>query len=115
MNCFITISDLEIFYGFFRDFSSGKIFFGFQNAGWRITEVRDPDGSRNTVTIRTRAVSRLAELAQVKGIKSNVTSHQQFFGTDTFFQNVPDIMDKAIDWGGGDKRGQPGRPSRVYP
>lgn len=74
------------------------IFSGFQNAGWRLSESRDDRGG-GTAEISTRAVSRTAELAQSRGIKSNLTSHQQFYPDDTFFQNVPNIAGKPVNWG----------------
>lgn len=88
------------------------LFQGFQNSGWRMSEQREEEGGGGSATLVTRIVSRLAELAQSRGIKCNVTSHQQYFSGDTFFQNVPDITGKVVVWGGYQRMGgsPPGGP-----
>jgi len=75
------------------------LFGGFQNAGWRMAEMRDEEGGGGVASVSTRAVPRTAELSQSSGIKCNITSHQQYFSGDTFFQNVPNIEGKAVHWG----------------
>ena len=72
---------------------------GFMNGGFTIQDVRPSDGTAGSVTITTQISGRLGELARVKGIRTNIQSHQQYYSTDTFFQNTPNLVGRVIYWG----------------
>lgn len=66
-------------------------------------------GEGGTVTVTTRLVSRLAVLQQPTPVMANVDSHNEMLARagvlavgdnpDTFFQNLPAIMNKRFRWG----------------
>jgi len=73
------------------------LFVGFMNSGFSIAEVVDEDQASCTIT--TRVVSRLAQLGNRRGIKSNLESHGRLFLGDLFFQHTPQLADREIIWG----------------
>lgn len=77
------------------------VFKGFMNESFQIEEERDDQGNDiGTVTISTRLTSRMAVMAKVRGIRTNLESHQALFPGDTFFKFVPTLQGKKIKWGG---------------
>ena len=73
------------------------VFQGLMNAAFEMQETFDPDGG--TAKITTRLVSPFAIISKVNGIRSNVSSHQKFFSTDTFFRHLSNITDQPVFWG----------------
>lgn len=74
-----------------------KVFKGLMNDKWEVTEQVADEGS--TIDVKTRLVSRIALFRQLKGIRTNLASHQRHFSGDTFFQNVPILVGRKIYWG----------------
>lgn len=74
------------------------VFWGRMNGGFEVTEQREEDRP-GTVTIRGRFVDRFGELQLIRGVQSNIESHQRIFSTDTFFRHVHTLMNKKIVWG----------------
>lgn len=65
------------------------LFSGWMNGGFRITEERDEKGvALGTVTIVGTFADRLSMLDQLRGIKTNIGSHQQFFPGDNLYEPV---------------------------
>lgn len=75
-----------------------ELYIGYMNAGFSIQEDRDP-GRAGTVQIRMPIVSRLSEIARVRGYKTNLISHQAVHDGDTFFQHVAQLPNRPIFWG----------------
>lgn len=73
------------------------LFTGFMNGGFDVAETVDFDQASCVIT--TRVVSRLAQLGNRRGIKSNVESHGRLFLGDLFFQHTPQLADREIIWG----------------
>jgi len=71
----------------------------FMLSSWNARESRSPGGAA-TATIRTRLTSRLAPLAKIKGIVTNVRSHEKHYSSDVFFEHIPNLVGKKIIWGG---------------
>lgn len=79
------------------------LFDGYQNDPYTVSEsmTEEPDA----VSVGTRIVSRLTKLSHVRPIKSQTTSYNEMLERaglstgDTFFQNVPAIMDREVYWG----------------
>lgn len=69
---------------------------GLQLSNYQIEENRDASGG--TVTISTR-ISGYLSIDRVRGIKSNLTSHQHEFPGDTFWQNAAILANTKIYWG----------------
>ena len=76
------------------------LFNGFLNEAFSITESHDAEGNAKGVEISTRAASRTAELAQHRGIMTNVMSHQRYFSGDNFFRLTASLMGQKIYWPG---------------
>jgi len=80
------------------------LFQGYANEGIQVEEIRDTRG-RGTVDIKLTAVDRFIYIGRGRGIECNTASHQRHFSGDTFFQHVPKLMGKTIEWRGTRKRG----------
>lgn len=77
------------------------MFSGPMNGGFSLNESRGDFGG-GTVDIDARLTSRLGELTKVRGIRTNIHSHQATVAgatTDTFFQNVDNLMLRKPFWG----------------
>jgi len=72
------------------------IFQGLQLDPYSVQEQRDRTGG--TVTITTQWRGQLA-LGKVRGIKSNLVSHQQVEPGDTFFLNTATLGSLPVYWG----------------
>jgi hypothetical protein len=72
-------------------------FSGYMNGGVEIEETVEEESA--SCEIRLRAVSRSAMFSNRRGIKTNVQSHQQYFPGDRFFQFVPQLANRTINWG----------------
>lgn len=66
---------------------------------WTTRETRAANGQA-TATVRTRLTSRLAPLSKIKGIVTNVRSHEKHYSGDVFFEFIPKLVGKRIIWGG---------------
>ena len=81
-----------------------EVFTGLLNDRWEIQESRD-ESARGTVTITTTAVSQIARYLFPRGVRSNVTSHNDMLARaglavgDTFFSRVPSLVGKTVLWG----------------
>lgn len=75
------------------------IFFGRMNGGMTIDEKREEDRV-GTVEIRARMVDRMGDMMQVRGMMTNIESHQKYFPTDDFFSYMTSLMGKKIKWAG---------------
>lgn len=73
---------------------------GYMNEPWRISATRDERFAPGTVRVETRIVPRHAVGVQLRGIRTNLTSHQRHFSGDLFFQHVSTLVGKKIRWGG---------------
>lgn len=86
-----------------------ELFRGFENDAFEVeTMPRTEEGGGGTCKISTKLVSRLAELGQVRAVRTNVHSHRDmlrragFTGgdlNDLFFSRVPELVNKPIYWG----------------
>jgi hypothetical protein len=82
-----------------------KLFDGVQNDPYTIVSSQEfSDVGASTVS--TRAVTKLTRVQYRSNVQSNESSHNEMIkragGTtgDTFFQNVPSLNSRSIDWGG---------------
>ena len=73
------------------------LFAGLQLDGYEIEEKISRDGQL-TATIRTRGRHRLS-IAEFRGIKANVHSHQEHFPGDTFFSHTARLANVLMFWG----------------
>jgi len=79
------------------------LFPGLMNEAWTITGTRDEGLGAGTVRITTRVVSRLAGMGgQVRGIRTNIVSHQRHFTGELFFQHVSGVAARinGVRWPG---------------
>lgn len=76
------------------------IFWGRMNGGYDVEENRDTE-TPGTVDISLRAVDRMGDLNLVRGIQTNLESHQKIDPTSTFFKYVDTVAGKIIRWGPG--------------
>jgi len=74
------------------------MFEGLQLSAFEVEEERSREGG--TVTIKTRIKGRMG-IDRIRGIFSNVISHQHYFATDTFWQNAAPAAVSTIQWGTG--------------
>ena len=79
------------------------MFDGRMNETWEINETHGESGG-GECSISTRVSARISEISKVRGIRTNVISHQScgIAGviTDTFFQNVGSIPNvRDVGWG----------------
>lgn len=92
------------------DLSSGIVidgilmFHGYINEGFSISEERSREGG--SVAISTKLVLPINDFIKIRGIRTNVQSHQTSgfanSATDTFFMNVPGLVSKRVRWGSKD-------------
>lgn len=75
-----------------------EMFRGWMNGGWNIEENRPAEGS-GTVTVTCRVGTWMSGLRSQQGIFCNVHSHQLKAPGDTFFQNVPSLVNRKFYWG----------------
>lgn len=75
------------------------LFNGKMNGGFEIEESHD-EKMPGTVTILANMTDRLADLEQRNGIQTNLDSHQRLFSGDEFFEFVPDLASKVLEWPG---------------
>lgn len=54
---------------------------------------------KKTASVGMSINSILSSLQIIRGIATNMESHQRFYPTDTFFQNVPGLIGRRIFWG----------------
>jgi hypothetical protein len=71
----------------------------YMNSAFEIEEDVPEDYGASSLTIKTRIVSRLALFRQLRGIRTNVTSHQRVSPGDTFMQNIPALIGARVYWG----------------
>lgn len=65
------------------------LFSGWMNGGWRLEEERDEKGmALGTCTVVGLFSDRLSMLDQLRGIKANIGSQQQFFPGDNLYEPV---------------------------
>jgi hypothetical protein len=89
------------------------LFCGIMNADWELEEQRPvAPGQAGTAVIRTRLTDLFSDFDQVRGIQTNLASHQSqpeqptpattesLFANDTFFQFVASMMWKRMQWAG---------------
>lgn len=76
------------------------IFWGRMNGGFETDENRDDDAP-GTVDITLRSVDRMGDLTRVKGIQTNLESHQKLYPNSKFFEYVDSVAGKIIKWGPG--------------
>lgn len=86
-----------------------EVFRGFLNEPISITEQRSPDGREgSSVEVKTRAVSRLADLQRPNAVRTNVHSHRDMLRRaglvggalgDQFFKFTAEIANRRIFWG----------------
>lgn len=74
-----------------------QLFDGLQLDNYEVKEVAQR-GRPMTITIRTRGRHRLG-VAEYRGIRANLHSHQQLFDGDTFFTHVASLSGRRIFWG----------------
>jgi len=75
-------------------------FSGLMNGAFRIEEQRDERGEQmGSVKITTRFSDPFGALEQVRGIQTNVESHQAVFSGDTFFAFAPVMPERRLRWG----------------
>lgn len=109
-----------------------EVFRGFLNEPWEVREQPPRDGENGTATVKTRVVSRVAQLSQPRPVRTNIHSHRNMLRRgglsggaldDNFFKHVPAIAGRPIFYGtespAGTNRGTPedpddrgGRPTR---
>jgi hypothetical protein len=83
------------------------IFSGLMNDAWDIQHQQDQTTGVGTVTISTRITERVSDVGRLRGIRTNVHSHQACLlgagvgaaAGDTGMQNVAAIMGTRIFWG----------------
>ena len=75
------------------------IIFGpyFMNGGFTLKENHSVDGPV-TARVTTLIQNRLAAFARITGIRTNLNSHQEFYPGDKFFQHVPGLVGRKIEW-----------------
>lgn len=76
------------------------MFVGMLNGGWDIVESRSFEGG--TVDITLRLTAKVNELVRVRGVRTNLQSHQTVIPsatTDTFFQHVGLLALRKVFWG----------------
>lgn len=94
------------------------IFEGNMNGALRLEEHPPGDALAGRCTLTMRCTDPMGELDQIRGIQTNVETHQALVSaTDTFFSFVPTLINKRIQWGGaaaaepvGSQRPQTARP-----
>lgn len=78
------------------------MFDGRMNESWDVNETHGDFGAGD-VTIATRLSARINEISKIRGIRTNVTSHQNCgitgVTTDTFFSLVGSLVGRKVFWG----------------
>ena len=74
------------------------VFWGRMNGGFETEENRDSN-EPGTVDVTLRAVDRMGDLSRVKGIQTNLESHQKLYPNSKFFEYVDSVAGKLIRWG----------------
>lgn len=76
------------------------LFRGRMNGGFEVEEDR-PEDRPGTVTVRGRFVDLMGDMQQVKGVMTNLESHQKVAPGDLLFKDVANIAGKikAVFWG----------------
>jgi len=80
------------------------VFDGVQKEPYSITSSQAGD-QPGLVTVSTRAVTKLTKVNYIRSVMSNITSHNDMLKRsgdstgDTFFQNVPKLNERTIQWG----------------
>lgn len=74
-----------------------EMFRGWMNGGWTIEEDRDDAGGK--VTVKCKLGTWMSGMRTQEGIFTNVQSHQRKAPGDTFFQNVPSLVNRKFYWG----------------
>jgi len=87
-------------------------FRGYMNEPWRTSQAYDAQGNPQGIIVRTTVVSRLAVGERLRGIKTNLASHQRIFSGDLFMQFVESLANRRLVWGtipmwGGGTGGEP--------
>ena len=107
------------------------LFAGLMSDAFDITESHDPNTGAGTVDIATRISERVSDVGRLRGIRTNVHSHQASgipgAATDTFFAPTTGLLGTRIFWNteapsqhtlpppGGQAPTIPGDPSRPPP
>jgi hypothetical protein len=73
------------------------LFPGYMNGGWDIREAQDR--GTGTVEITGTIVSRMANMTQPRGIRTNWESHRGFYGNDRFFEFTATLANQTFRWG----------------
>lgn len=77
------------------------VFKGRMTGGWTIRTATDEQGHEVTVTVATRCAAYVAELALVRGRRTNPASQARVFPADsTAFRAVALQTKKTLSWGG---------------
>jgi hypothetical protein len=82
-----------------------QTFTGLLNETWQVTEQPGLGTDAGTVTISTAAISDIARYLFARGVRSNVTSHNDMLDRgglavgDTFFSRIPGLVGKTVTWG----------------
>lgn len=74
-----------------------QLFDGLQLEGYEVEE-KLARGKPGSITVRTRGRNRLS-VAEFRGIRANISRHQEYYSGDTFFQHVASFANRKIFWG----------------
>lgn len=80
------------------DSTKDMVFWGRINGGFEVEETLS-DKTPGTTTIKGRMEGRLTSLDIVVGIQTNVNSHQRVSPGDKFFNQIPKLIGKQLEWG----------------
>lgn len=72
------------------------IFSGLMNGGFRTKDVPPEHDRPGYTEITGRMTDMFGELSVLRGIQTNVESHQKFYPDDEFFRNVPGLKRKTV-------------------
>ena len=73
------------------------VFNGLMNAAFEVRESFTRSGGISTVA--TRLVSPFAIFNKLNGVRSNVSSHQKYYTSDTFWRHLANASDTGVMWG----------------
>lgn len=72
---------------------------GYMNSSWRVVSTRPDDRAPGEVIVSTEILPSLVRGEQIRGLRTNLASHQRVFPGDYFFNNVAGIVNINILWG----------------
>jgi hypothetical protein len=73
------------------------VFKGLMNGGWELREARAPDGTADRQAT-CLAVSRVAELQEIRGLTTSPYVHKLVFTGDRFFEFVAHNVNRRLRW-----------------